>query len=158
MLTFSSRQGNVPTSVILRDPWEVSYWVVIILPLRTTSFLSTPTSTIILPTLNFKWRSSLMPLPFHGSLISVTPLASTFIGSYHDLEVSSFESWSFNDLPSNNSLIFLQLLLRHPGILISLIKLNLLDSFFPVSQLSPSLCSWLCLDAIISGVQLQRAQ
>ena len=120
----------------------MSYWVVIILPLRTTSYLSTPASIIILPTLNFKWMSSLMPLPLHGSLISVTPLAFTFTCSYHDLEVSSFETWSFNNLPSKNNLIFFQHLLRHPSILISLIELNLLDLFFPISQLSPSLCSW----------------
>lgn len=140
------------------DPWEVSYWVVIILPLRTTSFLSTPTCTIILPILSCKWMSSLMPLPLHGALISVTPLAFTFTCSYHDLEVSSFETWSFINLLSKNNLIFFQLLLRHPSIHISLIKLHLLDLFFPISQLSPSLCSWLCLESIISDVRLQRAQ
>lgn len=99
----------------------------------TTTSLSTPTSTIILLTLNFKWVSSAMPLPLHGSLISVTPLAFTFTCPCHDLEVSSFETLNFNNSPSNHNLISFQLLLHHPSILVSLIKLNLLV-FFPISH------------------------
>lgn len=99
-----------------------------------TTFLSTPSSTIILLAFNSRWMTSLMPLPLL-LLWSLQLHWLSHLFTCHDLEGTSSETSNFNYSLSNHNLISFQLLPHHSGIHISLIKsyIYLIDSCFSSS-------------------------